>query len=797
MARAQQADSAVQPLSHFVEKVKRLAADENSENLRLYREGKISITRGKTIENIKSLSQLIKLYMKNGLDTVEIENDLETTRQSLNLAKDGIITNKGTIQTQRNLYVTAMILSELLDRTSNEKTALDNYTHNLILYKDKMDSLTSDSSLYKFPSDSLSILKYVQRLEVVNKEIRPVDSSLRAGVFIAQELQLRMDLMVFDLRSLSEDIELYRTKVSYGVFNRELPGIFAPAGSNRPIKDLIQFSRAKEKMELGFYLQGHQDLVLIILILIGGATYFTRSVKKLMKQEKLLEPNDKGQLVLKYPFLSSVFIVLNLFQFIFISPPFIFSFCIASISIVCLTIIAGSSLTRYWLRFWIVAILFFLMTSADNFVLQASRPERWFMTFLHISGIALIIYLFSKGRLKQLNERGIVYFIVFVIFVETISLFLNLNGRFNLSKSLLVAGYVGLVIAVLFFWTIRLINQMLGITFRIYKVPDRRMFYINFDKVGNKIPGIFYVILVLGWFIILGRNFYAFKLITDPIQNFVTRSRTVGVFSFSVSGILIFLLILILSAVLSKLISFFASVPSPGGTGKGNQTGVGSWLLLVRIFILSLGVILAFAATGIPIDRLTIILGALSVGIGLGLQSIVTNLVSGLIIAFEKPINVGDFLEVNGKMATMKSIGFRSSVVRLVDGAHVVIPNADVLNQHLVNWSMGRNIKRISIAVGVAYGTDLEKAKSLLSNILSEDERILKFPSPVVFARKFGASSVDYELFFWAGHVFEVDSIQSEVLIKIDKAFRAAGITIPFPQTDLNIRNLNNEKKTD
>ena len=804
ISHAQQADSLKGlsdttglPLSHFIEKVKRLAVYENSENIRSFREGKISIAQRKTMENILSLSQVIKLYMKNSLDTMDIENDLEKTRLSLTLAKDGIVTNKGTIQTQRNLYVTAMILNELLNRTSNDKVALDKYTANLIMYKDKMDSLTSDSSLYKFPSDSLAILKYVQRLDVVNKEIRPVDSSLRTGVLIAQELQLRMDVMMYELRSLSEDIELYRSKVSAGVLNRELPGIFAPAGSNRPIKDLIQFSRAKEKMELGFYLKGHQELVWIILILIGCATYFIRSVKKMMNQEKLLEPDGKGQLVLKYPFLTSVFIILNLFQFIFISPPFIFSFCIASISIVCLTMIAGKSLAKFWLRFWFVAILFFLVTSAENFVLQASRPERWFMVVLQLSGITLIIYLFLKRHLNQLKERGIVYFIAFVVLAETTSFFLNIYGRFNLSKSLLVAGYVGLVIAILFFWTIRLTNQMLGIIFRIYKVPDKRLFYIDFDKVGNKIPGIFYVILVLGWFIILGRNFYAFKQITEPIQNFVTRSRTVGVFSFSVSGILVFLLIVILSAVLSRLISFFASAPSPRGTGKSDQAGVGSWLLLVRVFILVLGVILAFAATGIPIDRLTIILGALSVGIGLGLQSIVTNLVGGLIIAFEKPVKVGDFLEVNGKMATMKSIGFRSSVVRLVDGAHVVIPNADVLNQHLVNWSMGRNIKRISIVVGVAYGTDLEKAKSLLSNILSEDERVLKFPSPVVFARKFGASSIDYELFFWAGHVFEVDSLQSEVLIKIDKVFRAAGITIPFPQTDLNIRNLNNEKKTD
>ncbi len=804
IARAQETDSLKDladttglPLSHFVEKVKRLAVEESSENIRLYREGKISIAQRKTMENILSLSQLIKLYMKNGLDTVEFENELEKTKQSLALAKDGVVTNKGTIQTQRNLYVTAMILSELLDRATHEKAALDNYTRNLIVYKDKMDSLASDSSLYKFPSDSLAVLKYMQRLDVVVKEIKPVESSLRSGVTIAQELQLRMDLMVFELRSLSEDIELYRSKVSAGVLSRELPGILAPPGSNRPISDIIRFSKAKEKMELGFYLKGHQELILIILILIGCFTYFTRSVKKRMSQEKLLETDQHNQLVLKYPFLSSVFIILNLFQFIFISPPFIFSFCIASISIVCLTLIAGRSLAKYWLRFWFVAILFFIVASAENFLLQASRPERRFMVVLQLSGMLLIIFIFLRGRLKELKEYGIVYFIAFVFVAETTSFFLNLYGRFNLSKSLLVTGYVGIVVAVLFFWTIRLINQLLGITFRIYKVPDKRSFYIDFDKVGNKIPGIFYVILVLGWFILLGRNFYAFKQITGPIQDFLNSVRTVGVFSFTISGIIIFLLILIISAILSKLISFFASAPSPRGADKDKQIGLGSWLLLVRIFILSLGVILAFAATGIPIDRLTIILGALSVGIGLGLQSIVTNLVSGLILAFEKPVNVGDFLEVNGKMATMKSIGFRSSVVRLVDGAHVVIPNGDVLNQHLVNWSMGRNIKRITLSVGVAYGTDLDKAKSLLSNILLDDERILKNPSPFVFARRFGASSVDYDLFFWAGHVAQVDSIQSEVLIKIDKKFRDAGITIPFPQTDLNIRRPGTEKKMD
>jgi small-conductance mechanosensitive channel len=159
--------------------------------------------------------------------------------------------------------------------------------------------------------------------------------------------------------------------------------------------------------------------------------------------------------------------------------------------------------------------------------------------------------------------------------------------------------------------------------------------------------------------------------------------------------------------------------------------GIGSWLLLIRIFIISLGLFLAFAASGIPLDKITIIIGALGVGVGLGLQGLVNNLVSGLIIAFEKPVNVGDSIEINNKAGKMKSIGFRSSVVALEDGAHLIIPNGDLLSQHLVNWTMGKNNMRIMIKVSVAHDTDLDKAKQILNKILESEDRILQYPVPV------------------------------------------------------------------
>ncbi len=777
------------PKKRFIQNVKDLATKETKDNLQTYKEGKISIAQRHTIDAIKTVIERVRLYMKEGLDTTSIKETIDQASNSLSIAKDGVLINKGSTQTQRNLTVTAAIISELYNQMSAEKKLLYKYSNNLLDYQNQLDSLSSDSSLFHFPSDSANIIQYAKRLSVVYKEISPVDSSLRSALANMQDLQLKVDLMAFGLQSVMEEIDAYRSNLSTRVVQREVPTIWQPVAFSRPMKEIIKFSLAKEKMELGFYIRGNKGRIFLLFILPFVLFFFIRSVKKMMFQHSLLNSDFTGQLVLKYPFLSSIFIGFTLFQFVFLNPPFIFSFCIWSISIACLVIILHKVLTDYWMKFWYIFIGFFFLASADNFLLQVSRSERWFMLALAGSGFLFLVYILITDRRKELKERGVSYFIPFVAMMQVLSFIFNLFGRFNISKSLLVTGYTGIVVAILFLWTIRLVNEILGISYRVHNLSDRKLSYFNFEKVGKKVPPLFYVLLVIGWFILMGRNFYIFKEIVNPTENFFTEIRKIGEFNFSISDIFVFLFILALSLILSRVISFFATAPAVAqGSAKADRIGVGSWLLLTRIFILSLGVLLAFAATGIPVDKLTIILGALSVGIGLGLQGLVSNLVSGLIIAFEKPVNVGDMLEVNGKMATLKSIGFRSCILRLTDGTHVVIPNNNLLNQNLVNWSMGSFRKRTSIKLGLAYGTDIEKTRALFKTVLEETERILKNPAPDVLAKNFGPYSIEFELTFWVAHVSEFDEVKNNVITKIDSECREAGIQILVPLQEMNLR---------
>jgi small-conductance mechanosensitive channel len=167
--------------------------------------------------------------------------------------------------------------------------------------------------------------------------------------------------------------------------------------------------------------------------------------------------------------------------------------------------------------------------------------------------------------------------------------------------------------------------------------------------------------------------------------------------------------------------------------------------------------------------------------------------VSGLIISVEKPVSVGDIVEIGGQSGTVKSIGFRSSIISTAAGADVVIPNGEVLNQHLVNWTRESTARSVDVPVGVAYGTNLEHAIKILEELPAKDERILSFPKPNVVVRQFNSSAIDMQLSFWVKNITDTAGVKSDILLAIDRAFQQNSIKIPLPQQELHISSLSKE----
>jgi small-conductance mechanosensitive channel len=217
---------------------------------------------------------------------------------------------------------------------------------------------------------------------------------------------------------------------------------------------------------------------------------------------------------------------------------------------------------------------------------------------------------------------------------------------------------------------------------------------------------------------------------------------------------------------------------------RGVRVSIGRLVHYALIFI---GFSLALITLGFEFTNLTILLSALGVGIGFGLQSIVNNFISGLILLFERPVRVGDFIELSGNWAEIKRIGLRATTVQTFDQADVIVPNADLVTNPVTNWTLSNRQARLIIPVGVAYGSDVSLVIEALMACAKANSKVAQTPMPQVLFLGFGDSSLDFELRVWVLDVADRLTIKSELHQEIDRSFRDANIVIAFPQRDVHL----------
>ena len=208
---------------------------------------------------------------------------------------------------------------------------------------------------------------------------------------------------------------------------------------------------------------------------------------------------------------------------------------------------------------------------------------------------------------------------------------------------------------------------------------------------------------------------------------------------------------------------------------------------LVNYAVMLIGFLLALSTLGFEISKITIMLSALGVGIGFGLQGIVNNFVSGLILLFERPVRVGDTIEIDGKWAEIKSIGIRATTVQTFDRADLIIPNADLISNQVTNWTLRNRLARLIIPVGVAYGSDVSLVMETLLECAGSNPKVANFPAPKVLFLSFGDSSLQFELRVIVRDFSDRIEVKSALHQEIDRRFREAKIEIAFPQRDVHL----------
>jgi potassium efflux system protein len=445
-----------------------------------------------------------------------------------------------------------------------------------------------------------------------------------------------------------------------------------------------------------------------------------------------------------------------------------------------------------------VATGLYLLNLLSFLFLGNSFLHRSYLLFVTLLTIVTILWLLwrSRSRAEASGPSGamrVVRAAAWIgILVLTVAAVANVIGNVTLAETLtsalLDSAYMGLVLyagVTVFASVVRLLLARRAVSrFRI--VTQRA------GPLLHSVTKLFGVAAGIAWIIIIMNQFRVFRPVYDAVRAVLSYPLKFGQISLTLGGVALFVFSVFLAFWVAKTVRIILSdevlpkMPLPRGVA--NSISSLSYYALVMA-----GLFVALAAAGFEMSQLAIVVGALGVGIGFGLQNVVNNFVSGLILMFERPIQPGDVVEITGTSGKVREIGMRATTLTTFEGADVVVPNGTLLSEKLINWTLTDMNRRLDVAVGVAYGTDPGKVLALLTEVTKSTPGVADDIEPTILFVGFGASSLDFAIRAWTHDFSDWVRIRSDLTVRVHDAIVAAGIEIPFPQQDLHLRSVSAE----
>ncbi len=699
-------------------------------------------------------------FIKRGLDTNDLKESIDRIESEFKIAAEGTDSTEGVFATSRNSKTSELLMKELVIKLDNRNERIDSYLKQLREFRTTVDSMQTIPYLLKLPKDSALFSQYFQKILMFSVETIAADSALTTTIKNLDDLESRIEMLRSGIMNKGQQILSQRNLISINQFTN--------TGSFDEVLDL---SVSKDLLLLKYFWVNNIWLIILMIFFAGILSYLNITLRKKIRNVSISQLTKESDLILRFPVLTAVFIILMIMEFFFPRSPLIFQGTLWITASIILTIILYRYQTHIQKFNWLFLFAGFVVVLVCDLIVGMLAPEK---TLLLIMAAAGLIINISAIRSNSFFTGRIYKNILLIItsFLLLLSILLNFAGFYNSAKSLVSASYFILITAYLLYWVMILGIEFINLFSLVYETDSGEKLRVHLQRFRVRTPIALKIFVFAGWIILLARNFLVYDFLLGEISYFFEQERMIGDFKFTIGSIVVFILIIFASAVISKIIALIAE---RADSGKNTIGGLSNWMLLIRIAVLTAGVLLAFAATGIPVDRLTIIIGSLGIGIGLGLQSIVNNLVSGILLAFEKPFRIGDRIEISDKAGRIKEIGIRSSKIVTSDGSTIIIPNGDLLSKVVTNWTLSDSNKRTELLMSFKYGKNLNELKSALQKILENHTDIIKQPVPVVLLNNYGATSVEYKLQFWTD-ISDADRIKSELIMRIEEEIPSSDI---------------------
>ena len=715
-------------------------------------------------------------YLTRKLDTVGILKALSGLERGLNFFHNRLERNDNPLNL-RNLNTASVLLDESQERLTDWQKLLDGFSDQMDKNHDHIRKIKHDSTLLNASLDSV----LHGEMKAVHDRSLSLDSVQHRAIIKINTLRNRVAVNFLLVKDLRSEI-LFRTQqMRSGMWKpEEAPLLKAvPLDYDSALLDLTVNALSRSVRVLKIFTSTTWDTrsvnIVIWIILLVWFLINLHHIKREKEKEIILK---NIRFINHSAFFSSLLLLFTYGSFMYASLPAIYLHGNGLCRLFFLSILLLPYLSKTGKWFWFSLCLIWTAFAIDDLLLDSAFGERW---GLMIGGIALIILcILMLGKktvlFRNLDDspaRRLV--LILTIFQAGISVLCNYTGCLILSKLFAISAIDSLLLAVSLKICSTILVDAIYMQSEAYS-NNRFSAFLNFVDLKTKLRRILWVITVLVWAFSISRNLTFYDEIYHYLDFFFNKTRAIGSFSFNYSSLVIFLLIIWISSILSRFVSFFFDQNRHAGIHKKSK--LGSVALIVRIGIWTVGFLIAIAAAGIPINKISILLGALGVGIGFGLQNLVNNLVSGIIIAFERPIQIGDTIEIGGKTGTIQDIGVRSSRMNNGEGASIIIPNGDLLSQQLINWTLNNRNRRIRFLITVPYKSDFRKARELILEMIGKNDKILKDPPGGVTVDSFANNAVIFEIIFWVPDLSDSGNLRNELMLDIFESFSRNGIVM-------------------
>lgn len=753
----------------------------------------------KSDTSISSLLQRVEQYsitfsqinnsLSQGLDTGDISQQLGPVMRRID--KIDTLANTHKSSTLRYLFVLNDNLDHIQDKLEGWQSDLTDIVNKLAQKQNDLLKFTTDSLLKTVPADSAVRATFFAQRKALWKIWRRADSVNRHALLKVSLLQDKIGISYTKTTDESDRIDAKIKSFAVKAVSGESDFIWNTGVNYGNFKSALNSTVKLNQLLFDYFIKNQlvtHLFALLFLVIMLSWILLTRA-RVLKKDKNSVTVFEQATDIYKWPVVSSLLVVIAIVPYFYSNFPVVFWEVFFLVGIVLTLILIKKDYPAILFRFLVLLFILAVIYAVSNLFIEINNVDRYVVFILSIISI-ISGYSYYK-KIKEQPDNQLPYTgLILKIFIglQIFSLLLNITGRFSLAKIIGVTAVFNMWLLVIFYIVVQIIIEALYLQFEAKKGGSSLINWMNFNIIQKKFRNTLLLLAGIIWFFVLLQNLNIDDWASDWATDFFGQGHVVGGASFTFGGFIIFIAVIWLSSIVSRVISYLFDVSAQRVTDlsalkKKNRTST----LIIRMAVFTIGFLLAVAASNFPLDKLTIIISAFGVGIGFGLQNVVNNLVSGLILAFEKPIQIGDVVEVDGASGTMQAIGIRSSKILTGDGAEVIIPNGDLISHHVINWTLSNTNRQVSILVHTAYGVDIDKVKDLLKASLKNREDIMTNPAPGVFVNNVTEGFVEFKLLFWVADVSTTTELKSRVLVTIYQKLNENEIPLPAAQKDFNL----------